>query len=289
MLRKLFILFLLATITNSMSAQQTIINYFSAGEDICTPVTVKTGRLGTFQVGHTPVVKYGDTGWVEAYDCQGRKILDNTPDRGGGYSTDKSKPKEYEYIFTTLYPESSNNSNTYSNNNSSSYSSSNHNIGAGYARAAQIRSQIPMDGYPNFQLQVGASRLYGEFARLKFCGGGEGGFAIYGGVGKDYLFKGEYDDRLLWHVAVGYYGTIGDASDFTLGVSYAQTSQLYDKVMGLDGTFSFYFGDSTRFGVFIGGGAGVTSPFGYLTGDDPDDVKLTWDINVGIAFKLWTE
>lgn len=287
MIKILFILLVLVSVTNKISAQQTIINYFSAGENICTPVTVKTGRLGTFQVGHKPVVKYGDTGWVEAYDCQGRKILDNTPDRGGGYSTNNSKPKEYEYIFNTLYPESSDNS-SYRSDNSNSYNSSNHNIGTGFARAAQIRSQIPMDGYPNFQIQVGASRLYGEFARLKFCGGGEGGFAIYGGVGKDYLFKGEFDDRLLWHAAVGYYGTLSENCDFTLGVSYAQTPQLYDKVMGLDGTFSFYFGDSTRFGVFVGGGAGVTSPFGYITGDDPDDVELTWDVNVGIAIKLWT-
>ena len=271
--------------TNIVSAQQTVINYFSAGENICTPVTVKTGRHGTFQVGHSPVVKYGDTGWVEAFDCKGRKILDNTPDRGGGYSTDKSIPIEYEYIFNTLYPESSENSGSYND----SYSNSNHNIGRGYAEAARRRAQIPMDGYPNFQLQFGASRLYGEFARLKFCGGGEGGFAIYGGIGKDYLFKGEYDDRLLWHAAVGYYGTLGENSDFTLGVSYAQTPQLYDKVMGLDGTFSFYFGNSTRFGVFIGGGAGVTSPFGYITGNDPDDVELTWDVNVGIAIKIWNK
>lgn len=282
-MRKLIFMLAFTAISTIAEAQQTIINYFSAGENICTPVTVKTGRLGSFQVGHTPVVKYGDVGWVEAYDCQGRKILDNTPDRGGGYSTDKSKPKEYEYIFNTLYPESSDNSSSYNRNNND------YSFGSDFAKAVQRRAQIPMEGYPNFQIQAGASRLYGEFARLKFCGGGEGGFAIYAGVGKDYWFKGEYDDRLLWHAAMGYYGTLSENSDFTLGISYAQTSQLKDKVMGLDGTFSFYFGNSTRFGFFIGGGAGVSSPFGYLTGDDPEDVELTWDVNVGIAIKLWTE
>lgn len=281
MLRKLFLLFLLATLTNCLSAQQTIINYFSAGENICTPVTVKTGRLGTFTVGRTPIVKYGEVGWVEAFDCQGRKILDNTPDSGGGYSTDKSKPIEYYYIFNTLYPESSDNNAPYTANINSD-------LGSGFAKAAQKRAQIPIDGYPNFQIQAGVSRLYGEFIRLKFCGGGEGGFSAYAGIGKDFLFKGEYDNRLLWHAAVGYYGTLSDNFDFTLGVNFAQTSQLKDKVLGLDGTISYYLGHSTRFGAFCGAGIGVTSPFGYITGNDPDDVELTWDINVGIAIKLWT-
>ena len=259
---------------------QDVVTYFSVGPDICTPVKVKT-NLGTFYVYDEEKAVGGYVSSIEAWDCQGRKILDLEPDRRQIGTT---KPNKYWYIFNTLYPETS-------SKKSSDYSQeyNNNNFGSGFAKAAQNKAQIQIDGYPNLQLQAGASRLYGEFARLKFCGGGEGGLAVYGGIGKDYLFKGQYDDRLLWHAAIGYYSALDENSDFTFCISYAQTSQLEDKVMGLDCTFSYYFGDSTRFGVFLGGGMGITSPFGYFAGKDTVSTELTWDVNVGIAVKLWNE
>lgn len=271
--------FLLASY--NVRAQRQVINYLSAGSNICTPVKVKT-NLGTFDVYHSETRVTGNISSIEAWDCNGRKILDLEADR---WSNPSSGPYERWYVFNTLYPESS-------SNNYGDYSGgTNHNVGTNWAKSAQYHAQIPLEGYPNLQLQVGASRLYGDFARLKFCGGGEGGFACYAGIGKDHFFKGEYKNRLLWHAAVGYYNSLDDENcDFTFCISYAQTSMLKDKVMGLDATFSYYFGDSTRFGLFIGGGGGVTSPLGYITGGDgPEESEVTWDINIGIAVKLWNE
>lgn len=272
---------ILCAVSVNAQDQRQYINCFYVKGDVRLPVTVKH-RGGQFTIYNNGEKYYGFIDFVEAYDGRGRKIvmprLSNP-----GYSTDTSKPIVYEYVFEYLY------SDDIGYNNRDDSDNRSHNYGSNLAKAAQWRSQIPLEGYPNVQLQLGASRLYGEFARLKWCAGGEGGFALYGGVGKDWLFDGEFKDKILWHGAMGYYGAFNENADFTIGVSYAQTAQFEDPILGLDGTFSFYFGSSTRFGFFVGGGAGMTSPFGYITGDDPDDVRFTWDANIGIAVKLWTE
>ena len=92
-----------------LNAQETqYINYFSAGGDVCLPVRVHHSR-GEFIFSSNHYRVDGPIDYVEAWDCKGRKILDTTPDRGGGYSTDKSEPIVFEYIFTTLYPDDTSN------------------------------------------------------------------------------------------------------------------------------------------------------------------------------------
>lgn len=147
------------------------------------------------------------------------------------------------------------------------------------------------ESYPNFQIQCGASHMYAEFARLKIMiGGGAGmGMVLYGGVGKEYVFDIE-NERMLngghrfpWHAGLGAFlitGGSDNSHDLTFGVTYTETPAVTNGAVMVDATWSKYFGGSKRIGLFIGGGIGI--------GDlDDDDGEFMWDVNVGIAIKLW--
>ena len=272
MKNKLFLLLLL-TVASAVHAQaQDIINYLSAGPNICTPVKVKTSK-GTYYVYDEERIVYGNLTNIEAWDCQGRKIIDTDHDR---WSSENGTTKRW-YVFNTLYPNQneSGTTTTPTRSNSSNYD---------FNAAARRGAEIYKEGYPNVQLQFGASRMYGEFAHVKACLGGESGFMLYGGIGKDWLYDGPFKDKLLWHAAIGYYYGLGKSADFTIGVSYAQTAQIKDQVMGVDATLSYYFGNTKRFGVFVGGGYNTTLPWG-----DNMVSESTWDLNVGVAVMLWNE
>ena len=176
-----------------LNAQETkYINYFSASGDVCLPVTVKHSRgQFTFSRNHHRVD--GPIDYVEAWDCRGRKILDTTPDRGGGYSTDKSKPIVFEYIFKTLYPDDSSSQDNYSNNdynynnNYQDYDnngyesvpdndryrySSSTNDPYGFNKltdAVKKGSHYYDPAYDNITFQIGSSNVHSEYIRAKAC------------------------------------------------------------------------------------------------------------------------
>ncbi len=82
--------------------EREVINYLSAASNICTPVTVKCNK-GTFQVYHNETVVYGNLMYIEAWDCQGRKIIDTEAD---SYTQNSEGPYKRWFKFSMLYPES---------------------------------------------------------------------------------------------------------------------------------------------------------------------------------------
>lgn len=148
------------------------------------------------------------------------------------------------------------------------------------------------DGYPNIQIAVGLSRAYGEFVRFKWCDGGVGGFVLYGGIGKDWLFNGHNKRKLSWHAAIGYFLTFGydTNQDLTIATCYAETSVIVGGTLNLDITYSYFFGDSKRFGLFGGGAFGVGNVKEALKERSEDEKfpgKLVWDLHFGFTVKLW--
>ncbi|MBR5102639.1 MAG: hypothetical protein IK092_05900, partial [Muribaculaceae bacterium] len=150
------------------------------------------------------------------------------------------------------------------------------------------------ENYPNFQLQAGASHMYGEFARAKLMlGGGNGfGLVLYGGMGKEFIFNVKNEKmldhysghkRTPWHAGLGAFlitDEYDNSSDLTFGITFTESPAVTNNALMLDLTWSKYFGENRRFGVFIGAGGGL--------GDMRDeDGKFMWDVNIGIAFKLW--
>lgn len=284
-----------------VAAAQSEINHFAVGSNICTPVKVKTSRGDLFYLYGEERTIVGRITWVEAWDCEGRKIMDLTPDRK---SFSSGKPSEYWYVFNTLYPQEDNRKtdNSNSSTSSSSYRSSDASFGSSVGTA--ISTWITRGsggsyskGYPNFQFNVGLSRAYGEFARLRWYTGGDQGFLLYGGIGKDWLLNGDNKDITSWHIGLGGYGELrGDYEDIAIGISMCETPIVKGGALMLDVLYSYYFDKGTRFGVFAGGGIGVGNLRSVKTvkrnGREHTDwshAKFLWDVSVGVSLKLWVD
>ena len=136
--------------------------------------------------------------------------------------------------------------------------------------------------------------MYAEFARLKLMIGGGAGFgmALYGGVGKEFIFKVKNENmldyyvdkkRLPWHAGLGVFiitDSYDNSSDLTIGATFTESPAVTNYAIMLDFTWSKYFGSSRRFGFFVGAGFGP----GNTKRKEPE---WMWDVNVGLAIKLW--
>lgn len=301
--RKIFI-FCIATLPLGAAAQD-VINYFSVAGDVRLPVKVSSS-IGSFTISHNNTRVDGHISWLTAYDGQGRRILDNTYD---SWQVRTGQPTIRLYIFKTLYPTGTTSNGDYSSSSSNYNSQTDQTIQNGIQSvggsliggmtSVWAGSGYATNGYPNAQLQLGVSYAWGENVRGKLMLGDTMGFACWGGVGKDWLFNGKNKDMLLWNVGLGCYFTYdwfdeGD-SDVTIGFTYGNAATWKDKVLLLEGSFSHFFGRSTRFGVLGGVGIGIGRINKWIDTaiDDDYDSKVNptfaWDAHIGLAVKLWCE
>ena len=141
------LLFLVTFANNGFS--QEIINYFEVASNIAKPVTMKTGK-GTYTIWGGERID-GNLGWIEAYDANGNKIVNNTP-----YKTEigTNKPTIRRYRFQTLYKSTP--SNTSNQSNSGSWGKD---VGRKLSDVADQGFGIPQEGYPNLQIRAGFSFL----------------------------------------------------------------------------------------------------------------------------------
>lgn len=271
---------------------QDVICVFKVGSDICEPVTLKTSD-GTYQVRGS-VTFDKSISRFEAYDCQGRQIVN--PIASTYLRTGQPTIRTYE--LKTLYePESGRSSYDDSGDGwrevqettDRVVESTMTNIGDHMSSMANEGIMIPAAGYPNLTLNLGLSRMYGEFARLKACLGDAGGYLLYGGVGKDWIFNGKNKEKLAWHVGVGYYGVWGydDEQEFNLGITFSETPVCPGYALSMDLLYNYYFGRSTRFGLFGGLGLGVGDLRSVFTSTGNEfGGKFVWEVTLGIAVKL---
>ncbi|MDO4994800.1 MAG: hypothetical protein Q4E32_07330 [Bacteroidales bacterium] len=155
---------------------------------------------------------------------------------------------------------------------------------------------IEAEGYPNFQVGLGVSRAYGEFARLKWCIGGVTGFSLYGGIGKDLFLDMKNSDVTAWHAGLGYYVSDCGAYDVMLGMNYAETPVIHGGSLNFDLEYTYFFNrgrfcrcrryyghDRYPFGVFFGAGLGI----GNLKAEKGKEKPIfVWDIHVGVTIAL---
>lgn len=289
--RKALCLYLLFVPTILLA--QDVVNVFKVGGDICEPVKLKTSK-GTYTVRGAITIN-GNLSWFEAYDCQGRQIINPT----GSTSVRSGQPTIRTYVLKTLY--NSSNSNTSGNTNTyrrevqentvNVVGNAVSHLGSSVGQMAYSGMGYSAVGYPNLTLNLGASRMYGEFARLKACLGNAGGFILYGGVGKDWIFNSDNKDKLSWHGGLGYYGIWGDddEQEFNMGITFSETSVCSGYALSLDLLYNYYFGNSTRFGVFGGLGLGVGNLKEAFKTEEGEKFggKFVWDITLGIAIKLF--
>ena len=145
--------------------------------------------------------------------------------------------------------------------------------------------------YSNITVQAGLSRVHGEFLRLRANLGGQTGFVVYGGIGRDWIFKAKNEDylgndpkKMTWHAGLGYYG--GDLNgetatgEFALLVDYAESPMAKGGTVNamLEGTW--YFGNNGHFGAF----AGIGGSFYDLKSEK---TKAAFIFNIGLAYRFF--
>lgn len=243
---------------------QEIINYFEVTSNIKKPVTMKTGK-GTYTIWGGERIN-GNLGWIEAYDADGNKIVNNTP-----YKTEigTDKPTIRRYKFQMLYK-----SQTSSTSNQSNSESWGTRIGSKMADYASRAVAIPQEGYPNLQIRAGFSLLMAEYVSVKAELGGVGGFVLSGGYGKNLFDK--QSSKCSWYAGVGYYGGTEDF-DFSFDVTFINSSIVQNMLLMAELEFSYFFGGS-RFGLFADAqfGAYINQP------------KFTFNVGGGLTWKLFS-
>ena len=278
----------------SSSNDRVVVNV--TGKDILLPVTLETSK-GSFSI-------YGQfvyDGWLQIYgatDSSGRKVNVShvsSEHRNGGVVATYNLTWVYGSNDDSGYADPAGDGSYYYEDDGGYVSGSQTLDGTvssvtkravdTFMDAAGRGMGIDVQGYPYGALSVGMSRFYGEFARFSVKFGGMGGFNMFGGVGKDWVFGLGNSDKLAWHVGIGAYFSFGGWADecnqaVSLNVSVGETPVVVNKGMACEIVYEYFLGDSQRFGLF--GGLGFV--LGNFKATEPE---YDWDFQVGVAFKLW--
>ena len=158
-------------------------------------------------------------------------------------------------------------------------------IGSGIANtlgnAAMTASRIPMDGYPNLQLQAGYSSQFGEYVAVGTDLGGIGGAYFQGIFHKDYFAENKTRGLDAWGFRVGFYG--GDEKRtfrFNIAVYEKYSLPKNPAAVGVELNYSRYF--MPRLGINIGVG-------GYGYDKAHNQSGFLFDFNIGLAYKLFSK
>lgn len=137
-----------------------------------------------------------------------------------------------------------------------------------------------IDGVPFLAIQAGASLQFGEFGRIRANFPGMSGFTLLGGIGKEWIFNHDYNNKTLWHAGGGYY--FSDGPDFVgnLEILAVNSPSISDIGILLNGELNFFFDKPKRLGAFVGFGVG----FGELDRDNP---KTLWEFSIGVTYKIF--
>lgn len=136
-------------------------------------------------------------------------------------------------------------------------------------------------GVPYLGFEAGLSHFRGEHIGLKAA---LMGFNVFGGVGKEWVFKNHTDKDLFWYAGAGYF--FGDTFDGTgeasIDITVGQSPICPDVSIIGSISMGYFFGRSKRFGVkgTLGLGAGNL---------DRDEPKFIWEYGAGIIIKIFAD
>lgn len=296
---KKYILLIIAVllISYGKSFSQNIIVKINIGGEVASPVTLSTSK-GNIVIDGSATF-YENISIYSGTDALGREIV--VPRSNSSIGTNKPTIREYniETVYRTINEDKNNTDYNYEYENNESvnrYESIGNNITntvtsafGKFSNAAIGGINHNIDGYPNAQIALGVSRVYGEFARLKLCLGGGGGMTLYGGIGKDFFFNGKNSDATAWHAGLGFYLSGDENKDFMIGICYSETPVVKGGALMADLSYSYFFGRKMLFGIFGGGGLGL-GKLSEMTVDEEGNTKggkFLWDLNIGIAIRFW--
>ncbi len=272
---------LLALGTTTLWAADYIVIRIS--KEIALPVKVNTSD-GTYSLNSYEVRMSGNITVHSAYDAGGNQIMIQGSTSGG-----TNEPTVRYYDFTQVYPSSSS-ATSYSSSNSYSSGGSHSNPMNNFVNAALDMIYVSGSGVPYFGVEVGYSHFCSNFVRARAALGGVGGFLLYGGLGKEGVFKKQTDGDVYWHVGMGAYTTDGEntiEAGITFGTNPMCNNTPWDADINggwgfvMDARYGYFFPD-TRFGLTAGAGIGVGFP-------ESGQAKLLLEYQVGLVVKLFAD
>ncbi len=266
----LTIMVMLITLTAYAETDGTTITISS---NVALPVRVKPNGGSAFTISSRSYTTSKRIADAVFHDANGNRCMyDHRTNHSGGNV-------HHYYRITGVYSSSS--------SSSSSYEGSSSDMSGNTSIAARLtdfgRNWIPDDckGHPYLALGLGISKSCGEFARLKWTHGGSIGMVISGSIGKDWLFKEDYCDKLCWNAGAGVRFS-NENNEIEWNLLVGRTPWHPDPAIMMNLEYAHYFGDSKFFGVF--GNIGFA---GTNLDDDDSDAKAYFDFMVGVAIKLW--
>lgn len=271
-MRKIVLIFCFMCCSSILNAQE-IINYFEVGDNIATPVTIKT-NLGDFQIYGGESISGAITS-LSAYDANGNLIVQNSYYKS---SWDSEHTYHYRYYrFISTY-----NSSTYDNNKSSSESyDDNSTISNETARnmghALGKLSFIENVGSPNLQVREGLSLIYSDHISLKAELGGKGGLVLSAGYGTHLI------NNVKQTFYAGFAFFIANDEDgynsFTfLGTSYGINIDGIELIDCLLLEYSHHFEGVPRLGYYINASVGCTR-----------NDQFYFNVGFGLSWKLFAK
>ncbi|MGM9827804.1 MAG: hypothetical protein ACI30O_06385 [Muribaculaceae bacterium] len=263
---------------------------FVVGSNASTPITVRYGGKTYKVYSSTTINTTGNTYTPSATDANGNSMKYEFDSR----TESRGSNKYHTYVYT-FYPRSNYssgntgsgyNSGTRGNSGSNdSWSDTGRKIGQGLADLTSTRSFTEGGAYPGLHANLGISKGFGEFCRIRLAASG---FQVYGGVGKDWFFNGDNKDKFLWHAGFGGYVSLGEDyarwGDVSFGLTVAENAAWENLSLTFDVGFNYWFGRWKRVGVFTGAGIG----WGDIKdlGKEGHHTKTAWNLELGIAFRL---
>lgn len=298
---KRFLVLLIAIVSSISTLLAADYIVIRVGKNIAIPVKVNTSN-GTYTITTYETRINGNIAVNSAYDARGQQIMVQ-----GSVSVGTGQATVRYYDLTQTYPSSSSSSSSSSSRSydssysgssysSSSVSSSVRASGSNFYNNAMAAASSMMfvsgDGLPYFGVEVGYSRFCTYFVRPRLALGESGGFLLYGGVGKEDVFKKHGgSDEVYWHVGLGSY--VSDEvntieTGITLGTNPMCNTSEYDEpdLYGgwgfvLDGRYSFTI-PGTLFSLYAGAGIGV----GWT---ESGREQFIYDLHIGMSVKLFSD
>lgn len=252
-------------------------------KEIALPVKVNTSD-GAYSLNSYEVRMSGNITVHSAYDARGNQIMIQGSTSGG-----TNEPTVRYYDLTQVYPSSSSGT-SYSSSGSYSSGGSRSNPMNNFANAALDMIYVSGSGVPYFGVEVGYSHFCSNFVRARAALGEAGGFLLYGGLGKEGVFRKQTDGDVYWHVGMGTYMTDGEntiETGITFGTNPMCNNTPWDADINggwgfvMDGRYGYFFPD-TRFGLTAGAGIGVGFP-------ESGQAKLLLEYQVGLVVKLFAD
>lgn len=281
-------LFIIMLIVCQNAMGNDYVTVFKAGNKVCTPITIKSSAGEYTLTTELRIPK--SLSWFEAFDCQGRKIMET----GSTVSVGTGKTTVRTYVLNTLFPttkkQSESEESVYDDNNSSYNGSSNISEGnssdftqkmANWLSETSSRKGWDID-YNVVTVDAGYGYPYGGLGiRARYISPCVVGVSAAVGYNTKYEEHTNNNKKIYWNAGVQFHLNKYVALAFYGGPQYFKDFDKTDIGVGafVEGTFFIYKS------IGITGGIG-----GVMDGEqDMDKTKGYFAGHIGLTFKIFSD